>query len=300
MPIITLTEAASVIPEPFMIDVLDYMRDRLVLANLVRRNVRDQPGQKGQTIQIPKLGDLEAVDKVEKTDMSWQDPSNDSVDVVLNEHKVVPWAMEDTVAAMALDEALDYSMQAIGRLAAKIEDSLAGTYTDATKEAGAAGQAITTATLLDVWEKLELANVPDDGTRFAAIAVKDAKNLLDTDKLTKANEAGDGGLALRRSNLGEIHTLNIYKSNRIVKTTGPDTYHGLAGHRDGMTLAMRYLPLPPANSVAAASIMVDPETGLAFRMISSYGHAQLGVRHSLDVLFGTKMHDPRQMVEILS
>ena len=35
--------------------------------------------------------------------------------------------------------------------------------------------------------------------------------------------------------------------------------------------------------------MIDEESKLAFRMITSYGHESLGVRHSIDVLFGTKM-----------
>lgn len=299
MPIITLADTSSVLPEPFLVDVLDYLRDRLVLANLVRRNVRNETGQKGQTIKIPKLGDLSAVDKASGTDMSFQSATSGGVNVVLDQHKVVPWAMEDVVAAMALDEALDYSKQAIARLASEIETSLAETYTDASVEVGTAGTALSLATLLDAWEKMEEANVPDDG-RWAAISTKDAKNLLDTDKLTRVNEAGDGGAALRRANLGAIYGMDIFSSNRIVKTTVPDTYHNLAGHRDGMTLAMRSLKLPPAGSVAAASIVIDEESKLAFRMITSYGHESLGVRHSIDVLFGTKMHDERLMVEMLS
>ena len=206
--------------------------------------------------------------------------------------------MEDTVRAMAVQDALDYSKQAIGKLAEAMEDSLMGTYTDAIVEVGTGGAAITDATLLDVWQALEENDVPDD-QRFAVVPIKDAKSLLDQDKLTKVNEAGDGGAALRRANLGQLYTMEIYSSNRIISTTGP-VYHGLAGHRDGMVLAMRYLPLPPEGSVSAASIVFDEETGLAFRMIESYGHAELGVRYSIDVLYGVKMVDPRLMVEILS
>lgn len=298
MPIINLTNANAVLPEPFLVDVLDYLRDRLILANLVRRNVRTEPGQKGQVIKIPKLGDLAAEDKVEGVDLTFQNPANAATDVTLDQHKVVPWGMEDPVTAMALDEALDYSQQAISRLAEQIEDALAGTYVDASTQVGTGGSAISTTTLLDAWEALQNNSVPDD-QRFACISTKDAKALLDTDKLTKVNEAGDGGAALRSANLGSLYNMMVYSSNRVVQTAGP-VYHNLAGHRDGMTLAMRYLPLPPEGSVAAASVVVDPATGLAFRMIMSYGHESLGVRHSLDVLFGVKLHDDRLIVEMLS
>jgi hypothetical protein len=299
MGIVSTADAAEAIPEVLMVEVLDYLRDRLVLANLVRRDVREEPSKKGATISVVKLGDLSVQDKGEKSNITFEAPENTSVDLNLNQHKVVGWAVESRARAVAIDEALDYGKQAINRLATSIEDVLAGTYVDATTEVGAGNTAITPGTLLDAWEALQTNNVPDDDGRFACIHTKDGKNLLDTDKLTKVNESGDNGDALRRAEIGMIYGMEVYTSNRIIETPGP-VKHNLAGHRDGIVLGMRPLELPPERAGVVARVITDEETGLAFRMIASYGHGSLGMQYSLDVLFGAKMIDDRLMVEILS
>ena len=295
MPI-TTTEAADAIPEVLMVDVLDYLRDRLVLARMVRRDMRDAVSAKGDKIGVPKLGDLSVQEPAEGDPLTFASPSNSKVIVDLDKDPSVTWSVTSKARAVAIDEALDYGKQAIGRLGGHIEAALAGLYTEATTEVGTGGTAVTTSTLLDAWEALEAANVPDD-MRFAAVAVKDAKNLLDTDKLTKVNESGDQGAALRRAQLGALYGMDIFSSNKIVSTAGP-VFHGMAGHRDGITLAIRPLELPDAGVVA--SVITDEESGLSFRLMRSYDIDTKSTKFVLDLLYGVKMVDPRLMVEILS
>lgn len=293
------TEAADAVPEIWLAMALQKFKDKIVLLNFINRDVRDSPAQKGDTISVNERGSLTAQDKTEGTPLTFQAPQNSKKSLVLNKHKVVPWAMEDVASSLAIDDAVDYIDDATDTLVEQIEDDVWAEYANASNTVGVAGQDINVSTILESRRHLQENNAPGDGRVFA-MSTKDGENVLGIDKLTKANERGDGGEALRNASIGTAYGFNFFESNRV-PTTGsdPTVHHNLALHPRAATIAMRPLKLPPAGTAVGAYI-VDEDTGIILRMIQSYGHEDMGVRMTLDILYGLKTFHPELMVHVKS
>lgn len=294
------TEASDAVPEIWLATALEKFRDKIILAALVQRDVRDDPAEKGDTISVNERGALSAQDKGEGSDISPEAPSNNKKSLTLNTHKYVSWSMEDVASSLAVEDALEYTEDAVDALVEAIEADLWALYSGITPQAGTAGQDITETTVLATRKTMSDNNVPGDDRVFA-VSTKDTENLLGTDKLTDADKRGDEGQALRDARIGRAYGFDFMESN-VVPTTGsnPTTHHNIAFHPRFATIGMRPLELPPEGSGATASYIVDEETGIALRMIQSYDHKAMGVIMSLDILYGVKVFQDTLAVHVKS
>lgn len=85
-------------------------------------------------------------------------------------------------------------------------------------------------------------------------------------------------LASLTANFGSLTT----PANASIK----DTNYNLAIHPEAFILATRPFQDPPAQSGVQAAAVMDPETGLAIRVMYQYSMGDRGVRVGFDILYG--------------
>lgn len=123
--------------------------------------------------------------------------------------------------------------------------------------------------------------------------------------VTASNEGGTTTVITitHDNNDGSTFTLAIggaLAANLSITQAPTVETHNMAFHENGLSLAMRPLALPMPGSGAAGSYIVDPESGLAIRMLIEYSATGRGTTVILDALYGVLFHDPRLGLEIRS
>jgi hypothetical protein len=90
----TVTTGNVFRPEVWSPEVLRATENALVMAPLVKRFDSLVTG-KGDTINIPNLGNLSATDKSAQTQVSLQSPTESNTQILLNKHKESSFLIED-------------------------------------------------------------------------------------------------------------------------------------------------------------------------------------------------------------
>lgn len=289
MPNITKTIAntAGFIPSVWANRALDILRSNIVLARIVTRDSDFEPGWRGQTLNIPYPGTMVAQDKVADTPVTPQTPTGGaSIPVTLNKHKVVDFIVEDVGRAQASGELLDrYIRPAAIALGDAVEDDLFALYSGFSVSTGVSGTDIPAATIRTARKLLNDAKVPTAG-RFLIVSSKDEMALLG-DAALATYFANSRTQALSEGSIGMLYGFDVRMSQRVpVVVNAPNSTKNLALHPEAMILATRPFQDPPANSGVQATTIVDPETGLAIRVLYSYDVANRGVRIGFDILYG--------------
>src|SRR5690554_2010324 len=192
-------DVQKIIEKYIAAQVISRIRASAVLTRLVSSNFDDSDiKNQGDTIKVPKRGTLTVRDKAEGTAITSDSPETDTVDVVLNQHKYVSWAMGDLVTSLASGQGIAYFTDAADQLVEAVEMAILGEYANVTAEAGAAGTALTAASLLAIKLKLDDQRCPKAG-RSIIISNKDENSLLSEDKIVRADQRGDGGSAFENA-----------------------------------------------------------------------------------------------------
>lgn len=299
MPIRANTEATEALIEVWMTEAVGFLSHELMAARLVQRDLSAVPAVQFNTINVNVLGSLTARQKAEGADLVSDSPTTGNVPVVLQYHHAVSWEVEGTAQAMANPAGIDYRMAAIKTLAEKIESTVLGVYGDAGNQLGTPGVDLTEGAILAAKSDLSARRCPRIG-RVAIIAEDQEDALLSLDKFTRADARGDGGDAMEMGRIGRLYGFDIYASQLVVETTGPDTQHNLFFHPQGIMLAMAELPLAPSGTGAVSSVIVDNEpggTGLSFRFEASYNAKAQKMLYTVDCLYGVEIIDDRCVLE---
>jgi len=293
------TGAFDAIPAFWLNEVLEEYRANAVVSNLVRRDFANETGGVGDTINILKRGTVTVQTKTEGTDITPEGPANSKVSVILNKHKVVSWKIEDHAGAKALSRGLDYIRDAIPALVEEIETEILEEYANAAASVGVVGTDVDSATMRAARLKLNQAKVPTTN-RFLLLSPEDDSSLLGDPMFTSANVRGDGGRAMQEAILGRAYGFDTYMSQLVPSTAGPAARHNMAMHPDGIVLAVRPLPLPPAGSGARSGLIMDEDMGLAFRYTQGYSQTAMAMMHNVDILYGIKTVRPEALVEVVA
>src|SRR5690348_13674635 len=106
---LTTADSSGFIPVYWANRALDVLRQQIVLAQLVARDVDfGEPGWRGKTITVPYPGTFTAVKKSADTPVTPQVPQNgQSVSLTLSNHAVVPFLVEDFASAQASTDLMD-------------------------------------------------------------------------------------------------------------------------------------------------------------------------------------------------
>ena len=215
-----------------------HTRSALVLANLVNRFDRDV-AEMGDTVHIPFDTELVANDKVQGVSTSPQNPTDTEVQLLIDQHKESTAVVPDVVMMEAhSDLRSHYQKNQAYAIAKAVDTSLANLATGFSQSVGTYNTAITTDTLLDGIETLDLADVPEEGRAFVFRAdVK--RDLLDISTYT-SRDFVSGGPVESGKLAGELYGVKTFMSNNLA-ITGSNTSNMLF-QRDALALGIQKSP----------------------------------------------------------
>lgn len=295
---ITVTEAADAIPKLWLATAIGHLKANLALGRYVRRDGDEAVAEQGDTVNIVKRGALTVRTKAANTAVTPDTPTNTKIAVVLDTHEYVAWHAEDVASAKGIRQGLDYAGDAAMKMAESIEAKLMALYAEIAEEVGTGGGGLDEATILAARKKLNELRCPMMN-RLLVVSPAAEVDVLELDKMTRADARGDGGAALREGSIGRVHGFDVLMS-QLVATTG-GTQHNIALHPDAFMLVTRPMPLPEEGSGAIGVVMVDPDLNIALRYTRQWDSNELKTKHVIDCLYGVKAVDEdRLAVEVLS
>lgn len=277
-----VSQLANFIPEIWANTALEVLRSQIVLARLVTKDTDVANFTVGDVLTVPVPGSFTANDKTAGAAVTLQNPSADKVTVTLNKHKEVSFVIEDVARAQQSQDSMTrYVRNAAVAIAEVIETDIAGLYSGLSTVKGGAGTAASRAGLLDLRQALNTNKAPSNG-RFVVVGPAGEVDLLGDSDL-KGYFENARPEAVSEGSLGRVFGMDVYMS-QLVPSSGTGAT-GIAGTPEFGVLAMRSLPVTGAPGVEQMS-MRDPASGLVIRQTASYDTSLLGVKVTLDVLYG--------------
>lgn len=281
---ITGTELNDSIATIVGAEVLGYLQANCVLARLVRRDYSDDIATRGQSVQIPTAGTLAVNDKAANTVITLQTPADDKVTVTLNKHKEVSFLIEDFARALATPDWLDvYTSQGMALLVEQVDGDIAALYSglSQTIDASGANGPLGTADFVEARRLLNAAKAPLHD-RFAVLHEDAESEYLTVEEAVNVNYREALGGALANSYSGRFFGFETFMDQKIAVAGA--VCKNLFFQRDALALVTRPLPPAPANGGVIQKVM--SEGGLGLRITMSYDHDYLGVKVTIDLLYG--------------
>lgn len=300
----TPTTNADAIPTVVAQEMLKLLSANMGLAKFVSKDV-DWTGRDfaryGDTLNITRPGDLTVQTKTAGTPMTTQSANLSKVAVTLNQHKYIDVLEEDITKLLAKpDTQAEYARNMAIKIAENIESYLFSLHPNITQTITFDGTSDTTveASMRALRSRFSRLKVPtnEPKTLFADVSVID--KLLSVTKFTSRDYTE--GRAIMDGALLKIFNTNIFESQLVPSTGSPVAYHSIATTRYGIVLVNRPMPTDGNGKGVIQTVMTDPNTGLALRLTEGYSHGDLGVRFSIDVLYGAAIADVNQIIEVES
>lgn len=301
---IDVTQAQYYIPEIWGNESLPILRQNVVIAPNVMRDTEIAAFARGDVLHIPYPGTLSPSAKTAGTAYTLAQPSGETeVQVTLNKYYATSFLVEDVVRAEAVGDYMSRfgEAAAIG-MADQIESDLLTALQAASHNVGTYGTAVTFDGLLAAWKEMSDNKCPRGG-RYVAVGTKDIVSLAgDTDLQNWAAFARGGQIAGDPTQLGPVAGFDnvLYSQSITTSAATPAQTDCVAWRRDGIVLAMRTLPDPPAGSGALAQTFRDPDSGLMFKVTTSYSPDYGGVRVTYEALYGVKILEEAKVLLVKS
>lgn len=276
------TELSPFIPEVWMYEGLEQLRNQIVLARTVTKDGSPVPANVGDIIHIPFVGTMTRNAKAANTPVTLQVPSSSSdTTLTLNKYYESSFLVEDVALAMSNPGAMQALISAaIVPIVEGIETDLFALYSSATNNAGAAA-AMSGSLLRTVWAQMNTLKCPTGNRK--CVMTSAGMNLLKADTGYTNYFAFSDPNVVARGAIANIEGFDLYWSQMVPFSTD---YKCLAYDPGAIMLAMRGLPNPPAQSGWSGSNMTDPESGLTLSMVYGYSGDGLGVQITLRALYG--------------
>lgn len=298
----TPTTNAAAIPTVISNEVLNLLPGYLNLAKTVRRDFSDEIANYGDTVKVTKTGGLVAKQKTPGAKIETQNPNTDDLDVKLDQHWYVSFLQEDITAMLQKpDLQQKYAADAAITLAEKIEVFLASLHSKIqnTVTFDTTSASTMEKSFLRLRAFFNRNKVPLLTTKYAYLDTDVVTELLMIDRFTKADAVGEGS-AIIQGALRKIHSINIFESQMVQTSGSPVVRHNLAYTENGMALVTRPMPLDGNGKGAVQYTLEAPDTGVSMRVTESYDTDYLGMKMTMDVLFGGDILDQRHIVEFES
>lgn len=301
----TPTTNANAIPTVIAQEVLKLLPANLGLAKFVSRDV-DWTGKDfasyGDTLTIVRPGSLTVQTKTPGTPMTTQNATADKISVVLNRHKYIDVLQEDiTKLLQKPDLQQEYARNIAIKLGEEIESYLFSLHPSLTKTTTFDGTNATTIenSFIAIRSKFARLKVAQGETKFAFLDTSIIDKLLTIEKYSRGDYIGNTE-AVQLGAIRRIYNINIFESQLVPVTGSPVAYHNLALTKYGMVVVNRPMPLDGNGKGVVQTNLQDPATGLTMRLTESYSHGDLGVRFTMDLVYGGDICDVNQVFEIES
>jgi N4-gp56 family major capsid protein len=261
---VTVTTAATFIPEIWSDEIVAAYKKNLVAANLIKR--MNFKGKKGDTVHIPSPTRGSASAKAASTQVTLIAATETEVNVSINKHYEYSRMIEDIVEAQALsslrsfytDDAgyalakqVDTDLIRLGRLAqggtgARYSGAFIGSDGTTAYSYSTDNQAaLTDAAIRRSIQRLDDSDVPMDG-RFFIVPPASRNTLMGLARLTEQAFVGEQGGAntIRNGEIGDVYGVKVYVSTNCDTANDAEDGSGTAqaarialmGHKDAYVL----------------------------------------------------------------
>lgn len=239
------------IPELWAMEGLAILEENQVMAALVHKDFSPNVANFGDIVNTRRPGTFKAYRKVDGDAVTAQDATATNVQVPLNQHYYVSFAINDGEASKSFKDLVEvYLRPGMLGIARGIDRMLAGQVHRFLGNAVGKLNGVTGSTskdyLLELREEMNR-NLAYPADRRLVLAPAAETLLLKTDMFIKANERGDGGMALEDARLGRVLGFDTFMDqNQPSLSSGGDTAAGTvnnaggypAGHAASMTVAI--------------------------------------------------------------
>ena len=278
---VTVTTAATFIPEVWSDEIVAAYKKNLVAANLIKK--MNFKGKKGDTVHIPAPTRGDASAKSANTQVTLIAATESEKTVSINQHWEYSRLIEDIVEAQALSSLRQFYTDDAGyALAKKVDSTLiqlgrkanggdgtaayTGAYSGAdgtTAYTGTAG-ALTDAAIRRSIQRLDDNDVPMDG-RFLIVPPSTRNTLMGIARFTEQAFVGESGASntIRNGEIGNVYGIPVFVTTNADAATDGDRICLLA-HKD-------------------FAVLVEQ---MGVRTQTQYKQEYLGTLFTADVLFG--------------
>ena len=262
-PAVTVTTAATFIPEIWSDEIIAAYKKNLVLANIVMK--MNFKGKKGDVVHIPAPTRGSATAKAASTAVTLIADTETEITVSINKHFEYSRFIEDIVEAQALNSLRQfYTADAGYALAKQVDTSLiqlgrafngatvgtndyatatatskafiGGDGTTAYNSSTSNASALTDAAIRRTIQRLDDNDTPMDN-RFFVIPPSSRNTLMGLSRYTEQAFVGNGN-AIRTGEIGNLYGIPVFTSSNAdtgAGTSGTDRIC-LMGHKDAMVL----------------------------------------------------------------
>lgn len=304
-PSFTPTTNATAIPTVIAQEVIRLLPANLGLARFVSKDL-DWTGNDfatyGDTLNITKPGSITAKKKTAGSAVVRQAPTSDKVSVTLNNNAYIAITQEDiTKLLQKPDMQQAYAQRMSIVLAEQVEADGFALHPSITNTV--TFSPVTTEAEIDtayraLRSKFARLKVSQNEQKMAFLDTSVVDKLLSVAKYTSTDYVNAKGII--EGAINRIHGINNFESQLIPATGSPVAYHNLACTKWGIVLASRPMPLDGNGRGVRQTNIIDPGTGLAFRMTEGYDQDLMGVNFTLETLYGWAIADANQVIEIES
>lgn len=274
------------------------------LAKTVSRDFEWTASTVGKTISVPKRGALVANSKSAGNSVSLQNPTATNINVVLNQHYEVSFAIDDVTAVLQNQDTMaGYAEDAAIALAEQVEVSITSlypsfTFDDTMPSSPTAAQV--DSTLLILRKYFTNQKVPRLETRYLYCDPSLVNTILTQDRYSRYDALGRVGANIETESdsqpiMRPIYGFTIFESQNIQSSGSPAAFHNIAYTKNAFILASRPLPDIPAGYGAVSTVIADDDINVGLRVVSSYDSLNLGIQMTLDVLWGVSILDQRRV-----
>jgi hypothetical protein len=215
-------DVRALIPQVWAQEGVAILEENMVAPYLVHRDFSPAIARVGETVHTHKPGEFKIRRKTDGSPVAAQSIVATDIPVTLNQWFVQKFVVRDGEGSMAFKDLVNlYLRPAMKAIATSIDRVLLGRIhaylSTPARRVGRLGNltavnAYEYAVELD--KVLNINKAPVDGRNLVLSAASKASMLL-CDKFVKANERGDGGLALRTARLGDILGFATYMDQNV-------------------------------------------------------------------------------------
>jgi len=282
---VTITSAATFIPEIWSDEIVAAYKKNLVAANLFKK--MSFAGKKGDTVHIPSPTRGTAAIKAANSQVTLQAAVEGDIAVSIDKHYEYSRLIEDIVEAQALSSLRRFYTDDAGYALAKQVDTsliqlgrtfnggsgvtyggayIGGDGTTAYTSGSSNASALTSAGIRRTVQRLDDADVPMEG-RFFLIPPSARNTLMGISEYTAQSFVGEvgAGNTIRNGEIGSLYGIPVFVSSNADTATGGARI-ALMGHKD-------------------AAVLVEQ---VGVRSQTQYKQEYLGTLYTADTLYGVK------------
>jgi len=263
---VTLTTAASFIPEIWTLGVDNYMRRSLVWENLVDSSLSGTVKAMGDTFRIPKLAEDSDAAKAAGTEVTFAANTHGSVSLVIDQHRYSAKLIDDIAKIQGLPGLFEKEVSGMGYSLAKTQDAYIESVCEGDTDGGATIGSDNTLTAAEVRAALVAmmnADIPVDQCNLV-VSPDCYGSLLAISDFADASKFGAGQAPSYNGLIGRLYGMNVFTSSVMGSAADAGTEVAYCLHPSAISFARQAGP----------------------RVNSDYAVSWIGHRVVADILYG--------------